>query len=255
MKKENLVSIITPLYNCEKYISQTINSVLNQTYKDFELIIVDDGSIDKSCNIVKEYEKKDKRIRFFRLEGNSGAAYVRNYALKQAKGRYIAYLDSDDLWDEKKLEIQINFMKENNYAFTCTDYMRVSEDGRHLKAIKMPKKIDYNLYLRNTIIQTVGVVIDRSIVNDKLLIMPNIKRRQDAATWCQILKHDFSCYRVPFILSYYRVVNDSLSSNKLKAARDTWNLYRNIEMLSFIKSCYCFSGYAYNAVRKRIHKR
>ena len=225
MKKENLVSIITPLYNCEKYISQTINSVLNQTYKDFELIIVDDGSIDKSCNIVKEYEKKDKRIRFFRLEGNSGAAYVRNYALKQAKGRYIAYLDSDDLWDEKKLEIQINFMKENNYAFTCTDYMRV------------------------------GVVIDRSIVNDKLLIMPNIKRRQDAATWCQILKHDFSCYRVPFILSYYRVVNDSLSSNKLKAARDTWNLYRNIEMLSFIKSCYCFSGYAYNAVRKRIHKR
>lgn len=253
-KNNDMVSIITPVYNCEELIRETIESVLSQTYKDWEMLLVDDCSTDNSAEIINEYVKKDKRIKYIKLKENSGAAIARNKALELSKGRFIAYLDSDDLWKKEKLEKQVKFMISNKYAFTCTDYEKIMENGESLKKIvKIPKKVNYNLFLKNTIIQTVGVMVDTYITGKEVLVMPNIRRRQDAATWCQLLKNGFDCYEVPENLSYYRVVNNSLSSNKFKAVKGTWFLYRKIEKLSFVKSCYCFCGYAFNAVKKRIY--
>ena len=141
MEKEELVSIITPVYNCEKLISSTIKSVQNQTYKNWEMLLIDDCSTDNSAKIIKEYSKKDSRIKYLKLKENSGAALARNKALEISNGRFIAYLDSDDLWRPEKLEKQVAFMLKNNYAFTCTDYEKITEDGKSLnKIIKIPKK-------------------------------------------------------------------------------------------------------------------
>lgn len=254
MKNNMMVSIITPVYNCEKLLSKTIESVINQTYTDWEMLLVDDCSLDNSADIVKKYMKKDSRIKYFKLKENSGAAIARNKALKESKGRFIAYLDADDLWKNEKLEKQVNFMLRNNYAFTCTDYEKIDESGKSLnKIVRIPKKVNYNLFLRNTIIQTVGVMVDTKLTGRNLLQMPNIRRRQDAATWCQLLKNGFDCYECPGNLSYYRVVSNSLSSNKFKAMKMNWYWYRNIEKLPLLKACFCFIGYAFNAVKKRIY--
>lgn len=248
------VSIITPVYNSEKYLKETIENVIKQIYENWEMILVDDCSTDKSEEVIREYLKTDERIKYFKLKENSGAAIARNYALKNATGRFIAYLDADDLWKEDKLEKQIKFMLENNYAFSCTSYEKIDEDGiSKNKIVKMPAKVDYQMFLRNTIIQTVGVVVDTKITGKELLIMPNIRRRQDAATWCQLLKNNYCCYGMEDVLSYYRVVSNSLSSNKIKAVKGTWYLYRKIENLSLLKSCFCFVGYAWNACKKRIY--
>ena len=253
MSKKPLVSIITPVYNCEKLIEETINSVISQSYSNWEMILVDDCSLDKSFTVIQKYMKKDDRIKYFKLKENSGAAIARNKALKESKGRFIAYLDADDKWSKNKLEKQVNYMLENNYAFTCTDYEKIDEKGNSLKIVKIPKRVDYNLFLRNTIIQTVGVMVDTNITGKDLLIMPNIRRRQDAATWCQLLKNGYDCYEVPEVLSYYRVVSNSLSSNKFKAVKMNWYWYRKIEKLSFFMACYCFIGYALNAIKKSIY--
>lgn len=251
---DELISIITPVYNCEKLIKKTIQCVIEQTYKNWEMILVDDCSTDGSADIIKNIMKKEKRIKYYKLEKNSGAAVARNKALAISQGRFIAYLDSDDLWKKEKLEKQRKFMLDNEIGFCCTDYEKIKEDGTSLnKIIKIPRRVNYNLYLRNTIIQTVGVMIDTKITGKNLLIMPNIRRRQDAATWCQLLKNGFDCYELPENLSYYRVVNNSLSSNKLKAVKGTWFLYRKIEKLSVAKSIICFIGYAFNAIKKRIY--
>ena len=252
--REELVSIITPVYNCANLIEETIKCVVDQTYTNWELLLVDDCTPDNSAKIIDKYIKKDKRIKYFKLDENSGAAIARNKALKESKGRFVAYLDADDLWKPEKLEKQVKYMLNNEYAFTCTDYEKIDEVGKSLnKIVRIPKKVDYNLFLRNTIIQTVGVMVDTKITGKDILKMPNIRRRQDAATWCQLLKAGFDCYEVPENLSYYRVVSNSLSSNKLKAIKGTWKLYRDIEKLSLIKSCFCFVGYAYNAVKKRTY--
>ena len=254
MNMQYKISIITPVYNCERYINKTIESVINQTYLNWELLLVDDCSTDDSATIIKEYVEKDSRIKYYKLDKNSGAAVTRNFALQKSDGRFIAYLDSDDLWKSEKLEKQIKFMLENKYAFTCTDYEKIDEEGKSLnKIIKIPKKVDYDLFLRNTIIQTVGVMVDTKITGKDILVMPNIRRRQDAATWCQLLKNGYDCYECPENLSYYRTVSDSLSSNKFKAVKMNWYWYRKIEKLPLWKACYCFIGYAFNAVKKRIY--
>lgn len=251
---ENLISIITPVYNCEKVIKDTIECVVKQSYKNWELLLVDDCSTDNSAKIIMEYKEKDSRIKYYKLEENSGAATARNKALEESKGRFIAYLDSDDLWKENKLEVQVEFMLKNEYAFTCTDYEKIDKDGNLLnKCIKIPTMVDYDLYLRNTILQTVGIMVDTQKTGKELLRMPNMKRRQDAATWCQLLKNGYNCYECPYSLSFYRVMPNSLSSNKFKAIKTNWYWYRKIEKLSVLKSIYCFIGYAFNAIKKRIY--
>lgn len=248
-----LVSIITPVYNNSEFIKQTIESVQKQTYKNWEMIIVDDCSTDRTPELIKKISQKDDRIKYIKLEKNSGAAIARNKALSESRGRFIAYLDADDLWKKNKIQNQIDFMLAHDYAFVCSNYEKIDVNNKILKQVKIPKEINYKLFLRNTIIQTVGVMIDSRKTGRELLIMPNVRRRQDAATWCQLLKSGFNCYGVPDFLSYYRVVPKSLSSNKIKAMKGTWFLYRKIEKLSLVNACFCFLGYAINAVKKRIY--
>lgn len=250
----NKVTIITPTWNSQNYIQLTIASVQAQTYKNWEMLIVDDCSTDNTVNIIKEIANRDSRIILFEQKKNQGVAVARNIALYNGTGRYIAYLDSDDIWKPEKLERQISFMKRNNCGFSCTSYEVIDSSGKKLnKVIHMLDKVDYKNYLVNNLLQTVGIMVDTFKINKKYLEMPNIRRRQDAATWMQILKAGNICYGIQEPLAEYRRTPNSLSSNKIKAVIGTWKLYRNNEKLSFVFSVYCFIRYAILAVYKRIY--
>lgn len=252
--QEELVSIITPVYNCAKFLPKTIESVLNQTYKNWEMILVDDCTPDNSAEIINEYSKRDKRIKYFKSEQNSGAAETRNRALKESKGRFIAYLDADDLWTPEKLEKQVKFMLDNNYAFTNADYEVIDEYGNSKnKIVHMLKKTDYHGFLQHNLLQTLGIMIDTKIIAKELCHMSKECEREDAATWLQILKNGYSCYGLNEVLGQYRRVEGSRSSNKKKAICGMWDLYRKTEKLSLPYSCYCFAKYAVYAVWKRIY--
>lgn len=249
-----LVSIITPSYNSQDYIEKTILSVQKQTYKNWEMIIVDDCSSDKTIEIVEKFAKNDDRIKLIKATTNAGAAVARNIALENSKGRFIAYLDADDIWFENKLAKQIEFLVNNNYGFSCCDYEKIEADDTTLnKTVSMPKTITYNQLLSNTIIQTVGVIADLKIVDKKLLVMPNVRRGQDAATWLQMLKNGVKFYGQNEVLAQYRRVPQSLSANKFSAIKRTWYLYRGVEKLSVLKSLFCLFGWAINASKKRIY--
>lgn len=250
----DLVSIITPVYKCENYIARTLNSVLTQTYTEWEMLLVDDCSPDGSAGIIRSYAEKDPRFKYIKLEHNSGAAIARNVGLEHAKGRYIAYLDADDIWLPKKLERQIHFMEEHDVQFSCCDYEKIEADDTPLnKIVHMPKTITYNQMLSNTIIQTVGVIVDLEKVDRKLLVMPDVRRGQDAATWLQMLKNGVKFIGQNEVLAQYRRVPQSLSANKFLAMKRTWYLYRGVEHLSFPKSVFCLIGWAYHASIKRIY--
>lgn len=250
----DLVSIITPVYKCENFIAKTMNSVLNQTYPEWEMILVDDCSPDNSAEIIHTFIKSNPRFRYIKLKKNSGAAIARNVGLENAKGRYIAYLDADDIWLPQKLEKQIRFMEEHDVQFSCCDYEKIEADDTPLnKIVHMPKTITYNQLLSNTIIQTVGVIVDLNKVDRKLLVMPNVRRGQDSATWLQMLRNNVKFVGQNEVLAQYRRVPQSLSANKLSALKRTWYLYRGVENLSLLKSFVCLIGWAYHASIKRIY--
>ena len=247
----NLVSIITPSFNSSKYIKETVDSVLRQTYENWELIIVDDGSKDSSANIIQDLTNTDTRIKGFYFDKNIGAAEARNVAIQQAKGKYIAFLDSNDLWELEKLEKQISFMQTEDIAFSFSTYQPMSEDGSKLYSIiHAPKIVTYSAYLKNTIIGCLTVVIDREKAGD--FEMPNIRSSHDMALWLLIMKRGFDAYGLDENLARYRIVSASNSSSKWHAAKDVWKIYREVEKLSFLYSSWCFLNYAFNALVKRI---
>lgn len=245
-----LVSIITPSYNSSQFISYTIESVLAQTYTNWELLITDDCSTDTTINIVKGYAAKDSRIKLFFLNHNQGAAAARNTCLVNAQGRYIAFLDSDDVWDKKKLELQLIFMQTEECGFSYTNYFFVTEDNVNTGLIKSKKQTSYKSLLKNTSIACSTVMIDRGITGD--FRMPDIRSSQDLATWLQLLKKGIfaNCLCVP--LTSYRVANDSLSSKKVSSSKSVWKVYREVEQLSALYATYCFVNYIINATFKRI---
>jgi len=247
----DLVSIITPSYNSEQFILQAINSVINQSYIKWEMIIVDDYSEDNSKDIISSISESESRIRTFFLDKNIGAAEARNLALRNAKGKFIAFLDSDDFWHPQKLYRQISFMKKNDIAFSYTSYHLVSEDGLdRKKIIPALSKIKYYDYLKNTIIGCLTVIID--VEKTGRFEMPNIRSSHDMALWLLIMKRGFLAYGLDEDLASYRLVHNSNTSSKLKAAKDVWNVYREEERLSFFYSFWCFIHYAFNAIKKRI---
>lgn len=251
---DGMVSIITPVYSCEAYIRETIESVLRQTYQNWEMILVDDCTPDNSAEIIMQYQEQDARIKYIKLSQNGGAAVARNTALGEAKGRYIAYLDADDIWMPDKLARQLDFMEKTGAVFTCCDYEKIEHDGTPLnKIVHMPKTMTYEQYLRNTIIQTVGVIVDTKYVDRALLVMPNVRRGQDAATWMQMLRNGIQFTGQNEVLAKYRRVPNSLSSNKINAMKRTWYLYRGVEKLSVPKSVWCMIGWAWHASLKRIY--
>ncbi len=251
IEEEPLVSIITPVYNSARFIKETLESVLNQSYPNFEMICVDDASTDTSADVIKTYQERDKRLKYIRLVKNSGAAVARNIALEHAKGRYIAFLDSDDLWDKEKLKIQVRFMKENKVSFSFTSYQMMDIDGNCFeRVIKAPEKITYSELLKNTIIGCLTVMVDRRMVGD--FKMPEVRDSQDYATWLQILKQGHVAHGINQNLARYRRVNGSISNNKLKALRSNWKVYRKIEKLSILKSSYVFTFYILHALKKHL---
>ncbi len=244
-----LVSVITPAYNSEKYIEETIKSVINQTYKNWEMIIVDDCSKDNTKEVINRYSMNDDRIKYIKLDVNSGAAVARNKALELSSGRYKAFLDADDLWDSHKLEKQLKFMKDNNYGFTFSQYEMISEDGISLnKQVTVPKTVRYEDILKNTIIGCLTVIIDTDIIGD--FRMPDVRKGQDTMTWTLILRNGHVAYGLQENLAYYRNVKNSISNNKIKALKRTWSNYRNIEKLPLMKCIYYYSFYIINAIKK-----
>lgn len=249
--KEELVSVVTPVYNAEKYIEHTIASVLMQTYPNIEHILVDDCSSDTSRIIIEKLAQEDSRIKYIKLDVNSGAAVARNTGIENAKGRYIAFIDSDDIWKVNKVEKQLHFMEDNKFAFTYTNYETISTDGEIKKAtMNVPEKINYTGLLKNTAIACSTVIIDRGIIGD--FRMPLVRKGQDTATWLMILKNLSYAYGLNEVLTSYRKVPGSISSNKIQALKRTWNTYYNIEKLPFFKAVYYFLYYSFNAIRKRI---
>ncbi|MBR5227169.1 MAG: glycosyltransferase family 2 protein [Clostridia bacterium] len=230
-----LVSIIMPTYNCAKFIKRTIESVLAQTYDNWELCIADDCSKDDTEEVVKAFN--DNRIKYYKLETNQGAAMARNKAMEMATGKYMAFLDSDDIWKKDKLEKQIKFMEENDYNFTCTDYEQIDEQDNLLnKIIKTKKKADYNRILLDCPVGNSTVMYNV----DKLgkFEVPNIRKRNDDALWLQILKKEKYIYGMPEVLMEYRIRSNSISSNKIDLIKYHWYLYRQIEHLSIFRSAF-----------------
>jgi|TARA_B110000914_G_scaffold224379_1_gene242023 glycosyltransferase involved in cell wall biosynthesis len=232
--QENLVSIITPSYNSEEFISETINSIINQTYSNWELLITDDFSTDNTIEIVESYVKNDSRIKLFKLEKNSGAAIARNNSISNSKGRYIAFLDSDDLWLKKKLELQIEFMRKGDYALTYTSYEKFKNRDTFISNIYSLNKLSYNNMLRNNYIGCLTAIYDSKKLGK--ILMPNIRRRQDYALWLKILKQIDYAYGLDIVLSKYRVLETSLSKGLVTNLKYTFYMFRDVEKFSFVKA-------------------
>lgn len=243
MLKNGMVSIITPTYNCGRFIGETIESVIAQTYSNWEMIIVDDCSVDNTKTVVKQYQNQDSRIKYYCLEKNSGPAVARTKAMELAEGQYIAFLDSDDLWLKDKLTKQIKFMKDNDYAFTNTSYQHMDEAGNMLdKILKVIPKTDYNRLLLDCPVGNSTVIYDVSKMGK--FKVPDIRKRNDDALWLAMLKKEKYIYGLPEILMKYRLRTNSVSSNKWSLIKYTWQLYRDIEHLSIFTSVWhiCWWG-------------
>ena len=251
MENQPLVSVIMPCYNMEKYISDAIESVKQQTYPYWELLIVDDASTDGTVAIIEKYCQQDHRIHCTVKPKHSGIADSRNQCLKMAQGQYLAFLDADDIWHPKKLEIQLLFMIEKRAGFSYSAYDCIDENGQPLnKIVKTAGNLDYDAYLQNTIIGCSTVMVDKGLVGE--IVVPNFRTSEDTATWLDILKNGHLAQAIDEPLVSYRIRRKSASSNKFKASYDLWTVYRRHEYIPFFKAMKYFSSYAFNAIKKRL---
>ena len=231
-----LVSIITPVHNSEQFLECCIESVLTQTYENWEHILVDDCSSDNSKAIIESYQEQDPRIKYYGLQENSGAGMARNKGIEFAKGKYIAFLDSDDVWYPEKLEKQLHFMEQNNYHFTFTDYDQINEAGQRLsKVLKCKPIVTYKNALYKNPIGCLTVIYDVDFFGKQY--MSSIRKRQDYALWLKLLKKT-NGYGLSECLASYRVGNESISANKLDLLKYEWKIYRDEENLPFLKSTF-----------------
>lgn len=258
MNQADKVSIIVPMHNASKYIEETVSGVTNQTYTNWELVLVDDCSTDNTREVVRELiqEMEDnvpgEKIKLICLEENVGAANTRNVGLEKTTGRFVSYLDADDLWDREKLEKQVAHMEKTGAAFSFTGYEFADENGKGTgKIVRVPETISYKQALQNTTIFTSTVMFDTKQIPRMELAMPVIKS-EDTALWFKILRSGRLAYGLDENLVAYRRAGKSLSSNKLEALRRIWNLYRKAEHLSIPYSMYNFFFWAVRAVRRRI---
>jgi teichuronic acid biosynthesis glycosyltransferase TuaG len=246
----NKVSIITPSFKSEKFISQTIESVLSQTYVNWEMIIVDDFSPDNSNEIIEKYCEKYSRIKLIKLKKNSGPAVARNRAIEEAKGRYIAFLDADDLWHFEKLEKQISFMENNKHELSYTSYSTMNESGKPLaNIINARSTLCYKELLKSNKIGCLSAIYDTNRMGK--IYMPLIKKRQDYGLWLRILKKVDYAYGIDEILGTYRIVSNSVSSNKIGLIKYNYLLFREHENFSILKSLYYLGWNIYIKIMKK----
>lgn len=243
-----LVSIIMPNYNSASFIKETVDSVLAQKYQNWELIVVDDCSTDNSAEIIEQYS--DSRIHIIKNTVNSGAAVSRNSAIEAASGRWIAFLDSDDLWSPDKLTKHLKFMNENNCTFSFTHYSVLNGENKLITEFSPAKNVyDYNTILKHCYIGCSTVIYDREKTG-KVYMPVNAVKREDFACWLKILKSGENAVCFHECLTTYRVHSNSVSSNKLKIVKYQWNVYRKTEELSILKSLYYMAHWAVLGVLK-----
>lgn len=249
------VSVIIPVYNCEKFLKHTISSVLNQTFQNWEAVIVNDASTDGSLTVAYEFAKHDPRIKIVNQEKNCGVGACRNKGMEAATGRYLAFLDSDDLWSKEKLARQLAFMQQNNAAASHTGYAFMSEKGEVL--VKGKVEVDHEIglerYMKTTQIGTSTVMIDRQKI--PYLRFPEERETgEDAKTWVSLFHQGHCFHGLNEVLLLYRVRQNQLSGNKINMAVNTLKRYLRENNLPAYKRLYCFLNYAYNGARKRMDK-
>ena len=244
-----LVSIIVPTYNACEYIQQTISSVLFQTYHNWELLIIDDCSSDNTISIVKEFAESNPRIRYFSTNQNTGSpSQPRNIGIEQAKGDYIAFLDSDDIWLPNKLEEQLTFMQKHGYDFVYSNYEKMSWDGkREQRIVKVKGSASYKDILKTNEIPCLTVLLRRELLNDvRFKSVPD----EDCVCWLDILKKGYKAYNTGKVHAVYREAKQSRSSNKFKMFKERWYILRDIEKVSFISAVYYLTIYAFRGLAK-----
>ncbi len=246
------VSVVTPMYNASAHIGETIESVRRQSHRDWEMWVIDDCSSDDSATVVENLARRDKRIRLVRLRENVGPAEARNIGIEAARGRYLAFLDSDDLWHPDKLQRQIEFMRAGS-RLTYTAYQKISEDGAHLgRPIPARSEVGYAQMLNTNAIPCLTAMLDLRQVGKHY--MPLVGH-EDYAYWLDILRDGIVAHGLDEVLAYYRVRAGSVSNDKLKAAGFQWRIYRRVEKLSLPRSLYHFTRYTFHGLKKqRINK-
>jgi teichuronic acid biosynthesis glycosyltransferase TuaG len=250
MSAAPLASIIMAAYNSEAFIGETIASVQAQTLGDWELLVADDGSTDRTAAIVATAAAEDSRIQLIRLEHNAGVARARNEALAAAQGRFIAFLDSDDLWLPQKLEHQIAFMQAQDVAVSYTAYRRIDEAGQRTgRLISPPRRLGYRDLLQNTAIATLTGMVDTAKTGPIQMVEA---RRDDYILWLSLLKRGYLAYGLQEDLARYRVVRESLSRKPMRSAAWVWDVYRNVEKLGRVEATWCLLHYGTRALLKRL---
>ncbi len=253
MNNSPLVSIIVPVYNSSKFLKDTIKSIEEQTYKNYEVIFIDDCSSDNSVQIIENYAKENSKVHIIKLKRNRGTAIARNIGIRKAKGRYLSFLDSDDYWIKEKLDYQIKFITENDYEFIYSSYRYMSSDGEKISTpIKITKKIDYKYILADNGIAMLTVMIDLEKIPKRYCYFPT-SNIEDLLNWWSILKKGYVAYGQEQPLALYRKVKNSRGSNKFEMIKYRWQAYRKQEKFSIFKSMYYLLIYAIKATLKRIN--
>ena len=239
-----LVSIITPSFNSEKSISETIQSVQNQTYKNWEMIIVDDCSSDETVSIITRMALLDTRIQLFQSEKNSGTGIARHTALGKSKGRYISFLDADDLWKPQKLEKQIDFLKTNDLPFTFSFYDCIDEEGKPVnKKVEAPRNLSYRqLFFCNYVGNLTGIY---DVNYFGKIAISSIRKRQDWMHWLTILKKVKTAQLIPESLAFYRIRKNSISASKLDLVKHNFTVYRTFHRFNIVVSLLCMAGFLF----------
>lgn len=244
------VSVITPVYNAEKVIGKTLESIFNQTYKNIEIVLVDDCSKDKSRQVIERYMKDHPEIVYFCQSTNQGAGAARNKALELAKGQYVAFLDADDMWHPEKIQKQLDLLRKKKGAFSYTAIQMVDENDQVVKTKrKVNDQVDYKSLLRNTMIATSTVLIDRTVLGD--FRMPLRRGGQDYATWLMLLRDGTIAYGIDEVLEDYRVGNkDSLAGSKSKSIRQVWEIQTQDENIGKLQAAFNVCCFIFNAAKK-----
>ena len=231
------VSIITPVYNASHFLEKTAESVFNQTYSDWEWILVDDCSTDNSWDMLQELKNRDCRVRIYKNSVNVKQGKTRNFAIEKASGRFIAFLDSDDIWHNDKLKIQIKFMLDNNYYFTHTSCGYLDEQGNKIKStFRVSPIVNYQHLLKSTEILCLTAVYDSEKIGK--YYMPEYDTREDYVLWLSILKNGINCYGIDKELAYYRLVKGSHSSKKARLILMHVTLLKKTQGLNTIQALY-----------------
>jgi teichuronic acid biosynthesis glycosyltransferase TuaG len=248
----SLVSVIIPTHNSSQFISDTLKSIINQTYRDLEILITDDASTDNTFEIIKEFQKKDKRIKLYQLKKNRGAGVARNNSIKFSTGRYIAFCDSDDQWKENKIDKQIDFMKSNNLFFTYSSYEVIDEKNNKQKTIYAPEKLNYKQMLYNNYVGCLTAIYDQEKLGK--IFMSKIRKRQDWTLWLKIFKIINNSSGIVEPLAIYRDRSNSISNNKFDLLKFNWIVYNKELGYNKVKSLIFLTFFLYYYARKKIFK-